>query len=634
MKVKRVKNWSIFSKIISFSILFSLGFAAAYEFYFLPKIEENIYENKIYALKNVLDATCSILENLQSKVDKGQLSLDSAKAIAFNTIQNERFHEKDYLFVNDLDGYCRVSRNNANVGKYVGNDHDDAGNYTHRIWSKISEEKGSGSAIFHYKIKDEMVSKLYCFELFRPWKWIVVNGMLIKDIQSEVSIIREKFLIALLIIMISGVIIAYFFASNISKPIKLLAKGAEKVSRGDYSISIDINSKNEIGDLSGAFNIMVGNIRKSIDEINRKEEEARQAAESAQEAQKSAEEQSKYLTESTNKMLSAIDKFANGDLTIVLEAKGNDDVGRLFNGFNVAIKKIREMLSKIHEAVSATASASNEITSSTEQMAAGSMEQTQQASEVASAVEQMTQTIMGSSQNAKFAADSALENGDKARLGGEIVIQTINGMNRIAEVVTNAALTVEQLGTSSNQIGEIVQVIDDIADQTNLLALNAAIEAARAGEQGRGFAVVADEVRKLAERTTKATKEIADMIRKIQNDTILAVSSIKQGTEEVEKGKDLAQKAGEALQEIIVGTEKGADLIKQLAVASEQQSNTSEQMSKNIEGINTVIQESSLGIREIPRAADDLSRLTQNLQELIAQFRISKGASQKLIASN
>ncbi|MGE5682416.1 MAG: methyl-accepting chemotaxis protein, partial [Bacillota bacterium] len=583
MRVKKIKDWGIFSKVLGFSVFLTLGFAAAFQFYFLPRIEENIYENKKVGLKNVLDATCSILENLQSKVDKGELTLDSAKTIAFNTIQNTKFHQKDYLFVNDLDGYCRVSRNTANVGKYVGDDHDDAGNYTQRIWSKMSEEQGGGSVTFHFKIKEEMVSKLYCFELFRPWRWIVVNGMLIKDIETEISVIKEKFLIALLIMMCLGSIIAYFFARNISKPIMLLAEGAQKVSHGDYSISIDVNSQNEIGNLAEAFNLMIGNIKRSIDQINKKEEEARLAAESAQKAQRSAEEQSRYLTENTNNMLNAIEKFANGDLTVTLTAEKDDDVGRLFKGFNSATGRIREMFIKIHEAVSATASASNEITSSTEQMAAGSMEQTQQASEVASAVEEMTRTILESTGNAKHAADSANDNGTMAKQGGQIVVETINGMNRIAEVVMNAAVTVEQLGKSSNQIGEIIQVIDDIADQTNLLALNAAIEAARAGEQGRGFAVVADEVRKLAERTTKATKEIADMIKKIQNDTVLAVSSIKEGTSEVEKGKELAQKAGEALKEIIVGTEKGADLIKQLAVASEQQSNTSEQMSKNIE---------------------------------------------------
>ncbi|MGE5403036.1 MAG: methyl-accepting chemotaxis protein [Ignavibacteriales bacterium] len=624
MKIKRIKDWSIFSKILSFSVLFSVCLAVAFELYFLPKIEENIYYNKKDGLKNVLDATCSILENLQNKVDKGELTLDSAKAIAFNTIQNTKFHEKDYLFVNDLDGYCRVSRNSANVGKFVGNDHDDKGNYTHKIWSQICEEKGSGSAIFYYKKEEGMVSKLYCFELFRPWRWVIINGMLIKDIQVEVSAIRTDFNIALGLMTLLFLIAGYFSARNISKPIKLLAQGAEKVSHGDYSVSIDISTRNETGNLAETFNLMVGNISRLIEQFKQKNEEAESAALQARKAKAVAEEQSKYLEESTNKMLQAIERLSGGDLTVSLKAERNDDVGRLFNGFNKAISQIRQMFENIMEAVSATASASNEISSSTEEMAAGASQQSMQAGEVAGAVEEMTRTIFANTENARIAAESAKENGKNAKQGGNIVIETINGMNRIAEVVLSAATTVEQLGASSNQIGEIIQVIDDIADQTNLLALNAAIEAARAGEQGRGFAVVADEVRKLAERTTKATKEIADMIKKIQNDTILAVNSIKQGTNEVEKGKHLAEKAGESLSEIIQGTEKGAELIKQLAEASEQQASTSEEMSKNIEGISTTIQQSSSGIREIARASEDLNRLTVNLQELISRFKIAE----------
>ncbi|MCU7497168.1 MAG: HAMP domain-containing protein [Ignavibacteria bacterium] len=624
MKIKKIRDWGIFSKILSFSVLFSVCLWGAFEFYFLPKIEDNIYENKKTGLKNVLDVTCSVLENLQGKVDRGIITQDSAKALAFNLIQNMKFHEKDYLFVNDLDGYCRVSRNSANVGKFVGNDHDDKGNYTQKIWSSISEKKGGGSTIFHYKVNNEMVSKLYCFELFRPWRWIVVNGMMIKDIDKEVSEVRSNFILAILLITLLTLGSAYFYARNIAKPIKLLSEGAQKVSHGDYNVSVSIDSHNEVGDLAGAFNIMIGNIKQLVDESRQKKEEAEAAALQAEKARTAAVEQSNYLTESTNEMLRAIEKLSDGDLTVSLTAKKQDDVGRLFNGFNKAVARIREMFEKIVEAVGATASASNEISSSTEEMAANSSQQSMQAAEVAGAVEEMTKTIFASTENSRVAADSAAKNGENARNGGEIVIETINGMNKIAGVVMSVAGTVEKLGASSNQIGEIIQVIDDIADQTNLLALNAAIEAARAGEQGRGFAVVADEVRKLAERTTKATKEIADTIKQIQGDTDLAVSSIKQGTTEVEKGKNLAEKAGQSLQEIIVGAEKGADLIKQLAAASEQQAATSEQMSKNIEGINTSIQQSSSGIREIAKASEDLNRLTINLQEVISRFRISE----------
>ena len=172
-------------------------------------------------------------------------------------------------------------------------------------------------------------------------------------------------------------------------------------------------------------------------------------------------------------------------------------------------------------------------------------EQTSQASEVASAVEEMTKTIMENSKNASVAADTAKQARVSAEAGGKVVDDTVHGMKRIAGVVNKSAETVKELGKSSDQIGEIIGVIDDIADQTNLLALNAAIEAARAGEQGRGFAVVADEVRKLAERTTKATKEIAGMIKKIQADTTGAVQSMEEGTQEVERGIELADKAGD-----------------------------------------------------------------------------------------
>jgi methyl-accepting chemotaxis protein len=209
-----------------------------------------------------------------------------------------------------------------------------------------------------------------------------------------------------------------------------------------------------------------------------------------------------------------------------------------------------------------------------------------------------------------------------AKEGGKVVSQTIEGMNRVAEVVKKSAETVQALGKSSDQIGEIVQVIDDIADQTNLLALNAAIEAARAGEQGRGFAVVADEVRKLAERTTKATKEIAAMIKQIQKDTEGAVISMKLGTEEVERGKSLADKAGQSLNQIISSADEVVDIVTQVAAASEEQSSAAEQISKNVEAISSVTNESAIGVQHIARAAEDLNRLTVNLHEMISRFKI------------
>ncbi|NUN70992.1 MAG: methyl-accepting chemotaxis protein, partial [Bacteroidetes bacterium] len=281
----------------------------------------------------------------------------------------------------------------------------------------------------------------------------------------------------------------------------------------------------------------------------------------------------------------------------------------------------------VSQAVEATASASTQISSSTEEMAAGSQEQSSQSGEVASAVEEMTKTIAENSRNAHHAVETAREARRAAEQGGKVVEGTVDGMKRIAEVVLRSAATVNELGRSSEQIGEIIAVIDDIADQTNLLALNAAIEAARAGEQGRGFAVVADEVRKLAERTTKATKEIAAMIKRIQNDTTGAVESMELGTREVNSGIALADKAGASLKEIVTISQTVTDMITQIASASEQQSSTSVQISKNVEAISAVAAETAAGTQQVARAAEGLNQLTEDLQKLITRFRIEADPS-------
>ena len=326
-------------------------------------------------------------------------------------------------------------------------------------------------------------------------------------------------------------------------------------------------------------------------------------------------------------LLEEMNRFAGGELDAHLAVDRQDEIGRLCDGFNSAVMKVGGIVRDVTEASAAVASASAQISSSTEEMAAGSREQTSQAGEVASAVEEMTKTIVENSKNAGNTAETAKRAKDAAEQGGIVVEETVAGMKRIADVVNKSAETVRALGKSSDQIGEIIGVIDDIADQTNLLALNAAIEAARAGEQGRGFAVVADEVRKLAERTTKATKEIAGMIKTIQGDTSGAVTSMEEGTTEVDKGIRLADRAGSSLKEIVLMIQNLTDMVSQIAAASEQQSSASEQISKNVEAISSVTGETAQGTQQIARAAEDLNRLTENLQQTLGKFKVGEGGS-------
>ncbi|HAP38654.1 MAG TPA: methyl-accepting chemotaxis protein [Nitrospira sp.] len=311
-----------------------------------------------------------------------------------------------------------------------------------------------------------------------------------------------------------------------------------------------------------------------------------------------------------------------GDLTKRVPADGHDEIAQMGKYFNEFIEKLQHMIKKVAHVTDKVASASVELSATAEEISKGTDTLTSRASQTAAAVEEMNATVGQVAQNSGKAASLAQDTVKTAQEGGTVVSSTISGMQQLSEAVSNSATIISDLGKSSDQIGEIVRTIEDIADQTNLLALNAAIEAARAGEQGRGFAVVADEVRKLAERTTKATKEIGDMIRQIQQDTRGAVDSMQQGTQKVTAGVDLVNKTGEALSQIVRMVSESADMIRQIAVASEEQSVATQQIASDIENVAKVTKESSSGAHESAKASQDLSQLAVELQGIVGGFKL------------
>lgn len=311
-----------------------------------------------------------------------------------------------------------------------------------------------------------------------------------------------------------------------------------------------------------------------------------------------------------------------GDLTKRVPCQGNDEIAHMGSYFNEFIGKLQQMIKKVAHVTDKVASASVELSATAEEISKGTDSLTSRATQTAAAVEEMTTTVGQVAQNSNKAASLAQATVKTAQEGGTVVSTTISGMQQLSDAVSSSATIISALGKSSDQIGEIVGTIEDIADQTNLLALNAAIEAARAGEQGRGFAVVADEVRKLAERTTKATKEIGDMIRQIQQDTRGAVESMQQGTQKVTAGVDLVNRTGEALSQIVRMVSESADMIRQIAVASEEQSVATQQIASDIEQVAKVTKDSSSGAHESAKASQDLSQLAVELQGIVGGFKI------------
>ena len=328
------------------------------------------------------------------------------------------------------------------------------------------------------------------------------------------------------------------------------------------------------------------------------------------------------------KIISTIQELAANNLAVDdLDVSSRDELGRAAVALNEMKNNLRRMIQSIAGTAEHVASASEEISSSAEQQAQSSAHQKDQTAQVASALQQMNATVMQVSDNSGKASEASRKAAETARHGGSIVEQTLSKMKVIADSVRSTASKVEGLGKSSDQIGRIVGVINDIADQTNLLALNAAIEAARAGEQGRGFAVVADEVRKLAERTTAATKEIAQTIESVQKETKLAVGAMEEGTRQVGEGVQSTNQAGEALAEIIHMSEQVGEMITQIATAAAEQSTATEQINNSMDQIANLLKESATGAQQSAQACQDLSGLAFELQKLVSNFKLDSGGS-------
>ncbi|MDX2018283.1 MAG: HAMP domain-containing methyl-accepting chemotaxis protein [Planctomycetota bacterium] len=311
----------------------------------------------------------------------------------------------------------------------------------------------------------------------------------------------------------------------------------------------------------------------------------------------------------------------SNDLTRRIPTDGGDEVAQIASGVNALLESLHGVVKQVSSSAQSVAAASTEIAASAEQMAAGLSRQEQQTSQVSAAVEELSQSVSEVARKGSDAAKGAQASRDDAGQGGEVVGKTVEEMRAIAAEVSESARAINELGKKSEQIGAIINVINDIADQTNLLALNAAIEAARAGEHGRGFAVVADEVRKLAERTTTATEEVARSIREIQADTGTAVKKIESGSARVSTGVDLARSAGQALERIVGSSSSMASMIEAIAAAAEQQSAASEEIARSVEQINAVTRESNQGAAQAAQAAASLSEQSENLRSLVSRFK-------------
>ena len=547
VKLKAYKDWGIFAKIMSLSVLTWLVLVLATTFALVPFICGLIMTEKQQSVSNMVQGAVSIIASYQKEVDAGKMTKEDAQKRAFDRIGSIRYDGANYLWINDLGPKMIMHPLKPELdGKDLSDNKDPNGKALFVEMAKVCRDKGKGFVDYAWSKpgSTQPVPKISYVELYQPWGWVIGTGIYIDDVSAHVRQIEIGIGIGLLGILALSILLAWLVSRTVTGPIKTVVDTIRDIAQGEGDLTkrLPIHCKNEIGELSEWFNTFIGKLHGIINQVS---------------------------------------------------------------GSSMQL-----------------ASSSLQLQQTTKDMTDSIAQLSSQSTSLATAGEEMSATSGDIANNCHHAAGNAGGATEKAKLGAAVVGQSIAVMISIAERVQNAASTVDALGVRSEQIGAIIGTIEDIADQTNLLALNAAIEAARAGEQGRGFAVVADEVRALAERTTRATKEIGEMIKAIQKETKAAVTSMEQSVTQVEQGTSHASESGRSLQEILDIINDVTEQISQIATAAEEQTSTTREISSNVLNLNDLAQQNDHALRETAIAANDVSRQAEELRELVGQFRL------------
>ena len=375
-----------------------------------------------------------------------------------------------------------------------------------------------------------------------------------------------------------------------------------KIAGGDYQSRAAVTSDDELGQMARSLNATLDATLVLVQSKDEKDE----------------------IQRSIMKLLDEVGGVGSGDLTRDAEVSA-DITGAIADSFNYTIEQLRKIIGRVQAATQEVTTAAAAISADAEQLAGGAEDQAGQIVGVSASLDQMAASIRQVSENAAVSATVARQALTTARQGNEAVRGTIDGMTRIREQAQETAKRLKRLGETSQEVGQIVQLIDDIADRTGILALNASIQAAAAGDAGRGFAVVAEEVERLAVRATDATKKIAGLVRAIQGETTEAVAAMERNIQEVVGGSKVAVQAGQSLAEIETVSGRLDDLIRSISTAAQQQAKGSDELAKSMTEINQITRHTATGTKQTAESVGDLARLADDLRASVSTFRLPAG---------
>jgi methyl-accepting chemotaxis protein len=628
----------LFLKLFLACLMVTLIYDMYMAWYSLPKVRANMRQEMEVRAQEETEIAWGTVNFCYQLEASGLVSTADAQAYALASLNGLRYGSGDsagYFWVNDfrpvlLTDAMRPDLVNTDVSNY----RDEKGNV---VFSDIVElsRNGGGWYTFYWRTNEgsnETGAKLSYVKSFEPWGWIIGTGVYTKggmaDYQRQQTELWIVFgAIGTFGLVLFGIVTRYV----LSRPLASLVKTSEALALGDVEQVVRVKSNDEIGQLAASYSKVVD-----------------------------------YMKETA----SVASRVAEGDLTVEVKARSEKDA--FGNAFSQLVAKQRELIGKVKsvaanvseaskqltKAAEQTAQATQQIAGTIQQVAKGAAEQSNALQQTAGSVEQLSAaidqitegsqeqakgvdeatgivrkvstSITAVSGNAKAGAEVWQSTAMSAREGARLTHDTVAGMDKVKKAMDQVSVRVTDLGERSGEIGKIVATIDDIAAQTNLLALNAAIEAARAGEQGRGFAVVADEVRKLAERSSLATKEIAGLVSGIQVGVREAVNAMQQGSKEVEVGYKLATDAGGALDDILTRSQSVGKEVEQISSAAQELQSLSSGMVEAIDQINRIVEQNAAATEQMAKTSGAVSKSVEATASVAEE---NSAASEEVSAS-
>ncbi|MDD2737245.1 MAG: methyl-accepting chemotaxis protein [Desulfuromonadaceae bacterium] len=616
MQIKHYRDWSIHSKIMIIPVIGLMLIVAGTEFVLVPKISDWLMEQEMQKVRNVVEVAYQEFTEAANDVALGLSSIEDAQRHVRIAVNQMRYNDTEYLWINDMDkpfpkmimhptvpdlDYRVLDDAKFNKATSMRDGLDGAirkldNKNLFVAFNEVAERAGHGFVTYEWPkptaaggVTSELYTKLSYIKLFKPWGWVIGSGLYIDTFKAKVQNLHLVLLGAAAALSTSLMLLAWTIARNIKRSVDEEQDFAASVASGDLTKCLVINHHDELGDLGTSLNAMVADLRNMVLNIFANSRELSQATADIGHA-------SHTMVVSAKRQQEDVQDITDSAIEIsCLTCSVNAGVDSLSTSVGESASTVMELSASIEEvvrnmellttSVDDIGTSIHHLSGSIRQIDNGVHALDQTSATTASSVQEFDTSIRSieSYANESFIISNQVIN--DAESGKQAVEATIAGIRQIMNASQITAGSIGSLSNKAKNIGSIVTVIDEIAQQTNLLALNASIIAAQAGEHGRSFAVVASEIKRLAERTTRSTREIGEVIKGVQAEIAEAVKSISVATESINNGERLSHQAGSVLEKIVSGVNSTSQQMSKIASTTKEQSRGSEMIRKAMEQI-------------------------------------------------